>query len=330
MVGRSFHNRAVEPEGVRPLGSGPGANARRLAWVLFFSFAVPCPAVIIIEKNKKGEPIRGYLVDANEIRVVVDVLLPNGETRQRIFPRSSIDEMIQAVSAERLEALHKDRPQDYRDYAEELTVKKEDPDAQRTAIRLYQIAAYLAPEKLGRSSLLGMVALARDASEERKFRAAAYLLDSEHDRSVLRSGKPAADGVKLTDEQRQQLRQMLRALREGRANDARAAAKRPGLQEPLQRIASVLAASDFEDLRNGETLPPNLMFKVLAAELALDPQTADRRTGDALDESAPRPPTSWSKLADPKSAAPFPVLSLELLTEFDPRQCHFRKGKWEM
>src|SRR6187200_2745770 len=89
---------------------------------------VPCEAVIILEKNA-SEPVRGYLVEANDVRVVVDVVLPNGEIRQQTFPRASIVEMIQAVSREKLETLSADRPQDYRDYAEELAGKTNDPDA---------------------------------------------------------------------------------------------------------------------------------------------------------------------------------------------------------
>lgn len=292
-----------------------------ILWLM--SGSAPCLAVIIIEKNVT-EPIRGFLVEANEMRVVVDVLLPNGETRQRILPRTSVEEMIQAVSRERLEALQKDKPQDYRDYAEELAGKTNDPDAQRTAIRLYQIAAYLAPDKLGRSCLLGMVALARNPDESRKFRAAAYLLDPEHDRSVLRTTTTEkSDHSKLTEEQRQQLRTMLRALREGRANDARAATKKPALQEPLKSIATILVPADFSDVRQGEPLAPGLMFKVLAAELVIDPKSESLPT-----VSGPRVASGWSLVTDPKGARPVPVLSLELLTEFDPRECHYRNGKW--
>jgi hypothetical protein len=288
-----------------------------------------CKAVIIIEKNV-AEPVRGYLVDANADRVIVDVLLPNGETRQRILPRSSIEEMIQAVSRERLESLRSDRPQDYRDYAEELAGKTNDPDAQRTAIRLYQIAAHLAPEKLGRSCLLGMIALARNREEERKFRAAAYLLDSEHDRSVLRTGKVGVADGKLSDDQRKQMGLLLRSLREGRVPDARVAARRPALQEPLRQVSPFLVLSDFDEIRTGEVLPPHLLFQVLAAEMALDRVPGDRGIGDLSDDPGARPTSGWSRITDPKQIAPLPVLTFELLTEFDPRQCHFRNGKWEL
>lgn len=330
MVDREIDYRKVRPGVFFQLSRIPLTFCRSAMLALLLLAVVNrCEAVIIIEKGT-AEPIRGFLVDANDVRVIVDVLAPDGQTKRRIFPRASLEEMIQAVSPEKLQSLRSDQPEAYRDYAEELAGKTNDPDARQTALRLYQIAAHLAPQKLGRSCLLGMIALARSPNEERKFRAAAYLLDPDHDRSVLHSSKAAGVGrMKLSDEQRQQLRQLLRALREGRIADARTTGKRASLQEPLKQIAPFLTLSDFDDLRNGDSLPPNLLYKVLSVELAIDPFANGRRSGDSLDENAPRPPSTWSKLSDPKFTDPAPELTLELLTEFDPRQCHYRNGKWQ-
>jgi hypothetical protein len=308
------------------------ARARLLFCVLALtSISAPCHAVIILEKNA-SEPIRGYLVEADEVRVVVDVLLPNGDIRRRILPRSSIAEMLEGVSRDKLAGLRSERPEDYRDYAEELAVKTNDPDARVTAIRLYQIAAYLAPDKLGRSCLLGMVSLARNGDEERKFRAAAYLIDREHNRDVLKSaGKGASrpDDGEWTAEQRQQLRTMLQALREQRPSDARSLARRPALAEPLLRISGILVPGDFAELRNGEPLPKGLMIKVLAAELSLEGAPGGRPASEPSEDRRPAV-GGWANLADPQRSTPVPVLALVYLTEFDPRQCHFRNGKWEL
>lgn len=294
-------------------------------------FSAPCHAVIILEKNS-SEPIRGYLVEADEVRVVVDVLLPNGDIRRRILPRSSIAEMLEGVSRDKLAALRSERPEDYRDYAEELAVKTNDPDARVAAIRLYQIAAYLAPDKLGRSCLLGMVSLARNKDEERKFRAAAYLIDREHNRDVLKSagsGEGHSDVGEWTAEQRQQLRTMLQALREQRPSDARSLARRPALAEPLRRISGILVPGDFAELRNSEPLPKGLMIKVLAAEMALEAAPGRRQASEPAEDRRPAV-SGWANLDDPRRTTPVPVLALVYLTEFDPRQCHFRNGKWEL
>lgn len=284
-------------------------------------------AVIVIEKGKE-EPVRGYLVSADGTRVIVDVLQPDGTTRQRIIPRVGIDEVLEAVSAERLESLRRDKPQEYRDYAEELAGKTSDPDAQRTALRLYLIAAYLDPEKLGYSSLLGMVALARTPAEERTFRALAYILDRDHNPSVLKQPRENAtpttgEGVKITDEQKKILRPWLRALREGRTNEARGIASRPAVQAALPTLAAVLLPADLQGLRQGETLPSPVLAKVLAAELLLDGET----------KPATAPPISrrksgWAELGTPQAPGPVPTLTLEGITEFQPRECQFRAGKW--
>jgi len=50
---------------------------------------------------------------------------------------------------------------------------------------LYLIAAYRNPQELGRSSLLGMTALARTPAEERRFRAMTYLLGDDHDPATV-------------------------------------------------------------------------------------------------------------------------------------------------
>ena len=96
------------------------------------------------------------------------------------------------MSEERLAELVRSNPDAYREYAEELAEKRKDPDAQQTSIRLFQMAAVLDPQRLGRSCLLGMVPLARDAAEQRRFRAMAYLLDPDHDPALLQASEQTA------------------------------------------------------------------------------------------------------------------------------------------
>ena len=81
-------------------------------------------------------------------KVVTREKLPDGEFRVREIKRSDIDDVIFPVSSERLEQLDPGDPKAYRDYAEELAEKCEDPDARATAIRLYVLAAYLGSDVL--------------------------------------------------------------------------------------------------------------------------------------------------------------------------------------
>jgi hypothetical protein len=39
-------------------------------------------------------------------------------------------------------------------------------------------------------------------------------------------------------------------------------------------------------------------------------------------------PTSWSAISKSHGLSALPSLALESLTEFDPRACLFRDGKW--
>ena len=155
-----------------------------VALILFA--ARPASAVIIFLKGQ-DQPLLGYLVRETSDVVVFRQLLEDGQQRRRTLSKSDIEELINSVSDERLETLERSDPQAYREYAEELSEKRKDPDAQQTAIRLFLIAAYLDTDRLGRSCLLGMAGLARDEAERRRFMAMAYLLDPKHDTNLLKS-----------------------------------------------------------------------------------------------------------------------------------------------
>jgi hypothetical protein len=151
-------------------------------------------AATVLLKNE-ATPVRGYLVAEDEQSVTLRVLEANGDWRERRILRESIEIVIRPVDAARLAELDPKFPRAYRDYAEELAEKRVDPEARETAIRLYLIAAYLAPDELGRSALLGMVPLARHEPERRRFRAMAYLLDPAGDRQLLQPGSLERGGA---------------------------------------------------------------------------------------------------------------------------------------
>ncbi len=155
--------------------------ALSLAAVLF---ARPVHAVVVLPKGAK-QPVMGYLVRQDDRNIVIRQELPGGKRRESSFAKKDLDELIFTVSPERLGALDPAKPQDYREYAEELAEKQRDPEARDTAIRLYAIAAVRGDESLRHGALLGLVALARNADEARLFRAAAYLFSSEHEQSIL-------------------------------------------------------------------------------------------------------------------------------------------------
>lgn len=202
-------------------------------------------AVIIFLKTP-GQPIRGYLVRQTERVITIQQLKTDGSQQQRTIARSDIDQVLIAVSQQRLASLDPTNPDGYREYAEELAEKRKDPDAQLTAIRLFVIAAYLAPAKLGHSAMLGLIPLARDAQELRRFRAMAYLLDPAHDTAVFSS--PALrnrTGSELDEGRSKTLLGALRLLRQGRRRDALAQAKRTHLESTLATLTLSISYQEF-------------------------------------------------------------------------------------
>ena len=246
---------------------------------------------------------------------------------------AEIDRPLVAVCPDRLGRLHPDDPDAYRDYAEELVARRHDPEARQTGLRLYLIAAWLEPERLGRTCLLGMLALARDSAEERRFRAMAYLLDPHGDRSVLKHAPAAGSPDRSSDNAgrrsaglartnsddagRQGLLRAIQAMRRCQHRVALQIADRPSVQEALAPFAHLLCLDQFRGIR-GE-VPPKMLRKLLMIEWELT------RGGDptAGDED---PHTCWSQLAHQRDTVR--PLALETLTEFNPRECVYRDGRW--
>jgi hypothetical protein len=270
----------------------------------------PVLGVTIFERGKT-EPTRGRLVKQSATEVVITESTPSG-SRERTIARTNIEDLIDPIDPARLVELSPEQPQAYRNYAEELAEKRIDPDAQAAAIRLYLIAGYLSPEKLAKSCLLGMTALARSPAEEQRFRAMAYLYDSDHDRRLLRTTETSATITPVSDTRAA----LLRALQLRRQGNRRAAllnVNRPDVQEEFARFGDVLTFEEFSQVG----LSDDLVKKIVALELALE-------TGEARQPAS----VSWSQIERSGATTPIPALSLTTIAEFDPRQCVFREGAW--
>lgn len=290
--------------------------------LLLWALPIPVWAVVIIEKGK-DEAIYGYLVDANEVRVIVAIPTPGGETRERILPRASIEHITFAVSEDRLAELQPSNPRDYRDYADDLFEARKDPDARRTALRLYLIAAYLDPQDLGRGCLLAMSDLATRELQRRKYRAMVYLLDASHDRSVLTTtGMGSPSTVDLEQSQREVLQRGLRVFRNGRKKEGTNFAGRSDFRQALAKFPGHLTLDQYvaETESSKPELPAGMLRNVVALELEL-------AGGRPVASTVPPDSGNWARV---RLAASEPVteLSLVALTEFDPRQCVYRDGKW--
>ena len=294
---------------------------RSLVFVLVVAPWATSHAAIIFLKGS-DEPLHVRTIREGDTTIIVGVPEANGTFTQRVLERRNIDQFIPTVSKERLAELDPARPTSYRDFAEELAEKKIDPDARDAAIRLYLIAAHLAPDELGRSALLGMVSLARTAEEERRFRAMAYLLDPRHDRSLL---KAAGDSSRASDASpgRSELLSALQTLRQGQPRIAERMASRPSVIAAFKHYSGSLSHDDFLAACDASReLDDVTLARIISYELeVLGGKTTEPEAGEA--DSG-----GWSATLSAGDTSPVPSLTLESLTEYDPAACVFRDGKW--
>ena len=305
----------------------------KTTWILLIflgGFTQSLHAVLIFEKGKDTET-RGYLVEETPVLVKIREVLPDGRVSARSIPRNEIDLMIQAVKDERLQQLDPQQPEGYRNYAEELAEKKKDPDAHITAIRLYLIAAYRAPDKLGRSSCLGLIPLARNRQEAQLFRGFAYLLDPNHDQRLLRRESTPVASRDATGDSTDGFDALLLGLRRLQAEDRRLALKeiqKPGVKQAMLPYRHIML---YEELflicqQRSNNITNDDVRKILALEVSLLKARQSGGTPSAGQSTNSAP--DWSTIVYTKTAHPIFTAALEHATEFDPRLCKYTDGKW--
>lgn len=301
----------------------------RFSLLLISALLVPATAsAIVVLPKGSTRPVMGYLIRQDDKTIVIREILPGGKPREQTIQRDQIDELLVTVSPERLAELDPARPQLYREYAEELAEKHRDPEARDMALRLYAIAAVLGDGTLRRGSLLGLAALARSPQEERKFRAAAYLYDPEHDLAALAGvGEAKLINAPTSTDQVAEVLSALRLVRQGKGSQAKVIAQKPAVHEQLEGLAKIITAEELLAACTAKSLTDEQLYKLLQAEIALERSLGDSTAGSGVDDVTLQR-TSWAAVVKSRGLAPLPSLSLESLTEFDPRACVFRDGKW--
>jgi hypothetical protein len=208
--------------------------------------AAEIPASGVIIEWNTGKRMSGYMVSESDTFVELKQRQEDGTWKVSKYPITGDTLVLRTIKETRLLELDPSNPQTYRDYAEELAVKKEDIEARDMAIRLYQIAAYKNREELGESCLLGMAKLGRTAAERRKFSAMAYLLDKEHDKSRLKAPPRVVTKVKKPTRNITDFKTLLKILRDIRSG--KPARKKSALWKLGEKKSLVEAYSPFEDL----------------------------------------------------------------------------------
>lgn len=294
------------------------------AWKLLLAVLAFAPAMakgVIIETKGSGRRLGGYLVSMDKENNLVRVRFPLSGGKERIQEFNTKDYIVLiAVKPSRLEELNREKPKLYREYAEELEAVKDDPEAQEMALRLYLIAAYLEPEKLGPGCLKSASKLARSSEEARRFLAMAFLLDPKHNREILKpvaiaSGAPSRDPLYDT------MVIALHHFRRGRLSSALKLAQREGVAEEFENVPGLMSHNDFilackDRTAQKAALTDEQLTIILRLELSYGNQ-GNKKSSD-----------KWSTELLRKKPSPIRPLRLLELTEMDPRKCHFRQGKW--
>jgi hypothetical protein len=239
--------------------------------------------------------------------------------KRTTFLRDRIEDLVVTVDPERLAGLSPDEPLGYLQYAEELSIKKQDPEARDAARRMFLIAGSLAPQVHGRQAALGLANVAATSDEARKARTMASLVDP--------SG-PAAEGVvakptapKIDAGRARILTAGIQAYRRGEVATARRAFED-------RDIATLLASLDppvpMEALK--ASLAERIFrpdYDVLAVLVPLERSLRAEGTLAGSAKSADDDPFS----AENRAPVAWPTWSN--VTPFDPAETVFRDGKWQ-
>ena len=83
-----------------------------------------CDAAVVYLKNEET-PVFGFIQNQSETQVLMRCL-EGGVLKDRIIPMSEVELVLNTVQPQRLAVLNPSKPALYRDYAEELAVKRAD------------------------------------------------------------------------------------------------------------------------------------------------------------------------------------------------------------
>lgn len=286
-----------------------------LALCLSAASAARGAAVFLVGED---EPVYGYLVSADDSTVVIDVPQPDGKLTRTSYLRDRVEDLLITVDTERLAGLSPDEPLGYLQYAEELSIKKQDPEARDVARRLFLIAGSLAPQVHGRLAALGLANVAASADEARRARTLASLIDPSGSAVEPVVATPAAP--KIDAGHARVLISGIQAYRRGEIATARRAFDEDNVRllasldppVPVDRLKESLAEREFQ---------PD--YEVLAALVPLERSL--RLDGTLVGSGDSEKADPFSK----ENRLPVAWPTWSNVTPFDPAETVFRDGKWQ-
>lgn len=233
------------------------------------------------------------------------------------------------MPASDLAKLSIDEPAAYRDLAEEYSVVRKSKIAQNLAVRLYLIAAKHGDEKLRRSALRGMIHIARNDEELRKFKVLAFLSDPVFadvltkrkldDVSPLPKQKPAANVENQSPKEK--LLDALMSIRRGKSMRAQRMMDDVEVQKAFAQFSELMSVDDFKKACLDSDIDDATLYKVITIDLKL-------RYG--ADSMKPRESdAAWKKVFEGKLPDKVPEISFATVTEFNPDHTKYLNGRWQ-
>ena len=272
-----------------------------------------------------GKPIYGRVISQTEERVEFDQRIPaSTRYRRRSLSGEEIVAIVITVRTSRLEKLHPDRPGLYREQAEELSPQRQDPEARELAIRLFLLGAKYGDRTLKRSCLIGLIPLARNTREEKRFRALARV--TLGDSRQWLEPVPMANR-EISDETRKHRRDLqiaLQALRQGNRQQGAATINQPWARETMKPFGSICTWFELKSWAAEPELKTEWLARVLELEIRLG------RSEDVPHDPSGAPASveaDWATLSAIPVGNIRPV-NLDNASEFKLAESVFRDGYW--
>ena len=264
------------------------------------------------------------------------------------------------VSKVKLAGLRTEDASGYRDYAEELAEKKDDPVAIATSIRLYLIAAYLHQEgdpdasqgNLALSCLLGMRRLSRNVEEEKLFVSMARLLgdkqplklgsaqyrnrENAQNRALAASCQKALQGLRsqtvinISRTQKEQFKGFLKPYADILPHDELIAAFDAKCDQCSRGQDNSRSCSACGGRYKNPVQPSKMVYKIVKTELALTERELlkSEQAVPRQKQAAPGKKSPWSQILLRKEIDTVAPLSIRYATEYDAAKCLFQNGSW--
>ncbi len=285
--------------------------------LVYVTAKTPLRADVIWIKGQ-SEPVYGWIVAADEQQVVfrsTDV----GLAQPLKFERDLIESFVKNIDASRLEKLDPADLPAYRDYAEELSIQKVDPVARALAIRLYLIAAAHGPQDLQQSSLRGMVALANNDKQLKKWSLLLRLTQSSRDQTT---GEEAQAGQRIEPADQQLALRIVRSIRQGQGSEATQLLLQPEVRSSLRHWNPICAVDELNKMASLNRPTLSQLNKLLQIELSIINDESQAEV-DGRNNAE-----NWGESAQASPMLTGLIPSFENATEFDPAKSIYRAGRW--